>query len=136
MNGALRPVSVDNGTFQSRVGLVPGRNRIQVLRDRHGLGLVGTSRPIQITAAIPSSDIWSELTWEGPGDIDLHLVQPDGEECSYSHRTTQIGATLDYDNTVKDGPEHITLAAQVSSAPGRIPSALLQRRCKQARRFG
>jgi hypothetical protein len=115
VNGALRPVSVENGTFQSRVGLLPGRNRIQASLDRHGLRLIGASQAIRIAAKIPSSDIWSELTWEGLGDLDLHLVQPDGEECWYSHKVTRAGATLDYDNTVKDGPEHITLR---NAAPG------------------
>jgi hypothetical protein len=109
VNGALRPVSVDHGTFQSRVGLLPGQNRIQASLGRHGLGLIAASQAVRIAAVIPSSDIWSELTWEGYGDIDLHLVQPDGEECWYSNRITRTGATLDYDNTVKDGPEHITL---------------------------
>ncbi len=113
VNGALRPVSVDDGTFQSRVGLLPGGNRIQASLDRHGLGRVATSQTVRIAAEIPSSDIWSELTWEGLGDIDLHLLQPDGEECWYSHRITRAGATLDYDNTVKDGPEHITLPSAV-----------------------
>jgi uncharacterized membrane protein YjgN (DUF898 family) len=115
VNGALRPVSVENGTFQSRVGLFPGRNRIQASLDRHGLGMIGASQAIRIAAKIPSSDIWSELTWEGLGDIDLHLLQPDGEECWYSNRITRTGATLDYDNTEKDGPEHITLP---NAAPG------------------
>jgi len=114
VNGSSRPVSVDNGTFQSRVALIAGRNRIQASLERHGLGLSGTSPTIRLAAAIPPTDVWSELTWEGPGDIDLHLVQPDGEECSFSQKNTQAGATLDYDNTVRDGPEHITVAKAVS----------------------
>lgn len=114
VNGSSRPVSVDKGAFQSRVALVPGRNRIQASLDHHGLGLAGTSQTARIVALIPPSDIWTELTWDGPGDIDLHLLQPDGEECSYQRRTTQAGATLDYDNTVQDGPEHITMMNAVA----------------------
>ena len=110
VNGLWRPVSVSHGVFESRVPLFPGRNRIQASLDRHGLGLAGTSQTVRLAAAIPGSDIWSELTWDGRGDIDLHLVQPDGEECWYGNRTTRAGATLDYDNTVQDGLEHITMA--------------------------
>ena len=116
VNGLSRPVSVDNGVFESRVPLFPGRNRIRASLDRRGLGLAGTSQTVRLAAALPAFDIWSELTWDGLGDIDLHLVQPDGEECWYSNRTTQAGAMLDYDNTVRDGPEHITMT---NAIPGR-----------------
>lgn len=114
VNGSSRPVSVEKGTFQSRVALIPGRNRIHASLDHHGLGLASTSQTVRIAALIPPADLWTELTWDGPGDIDLHLVQPDGEECWYQNRTTRAGATLDYDNTVQDGPEHITMVNAVA----------------------
>lgn len=116
VNGVRRPVSVNHGTFQSRVGLIPGRNLIQASLDRHDRGLRGTSQAVRLTAAIPPYDVWSELTWEGLGDIDLHLVQPDGEECSFANKTTHAGATLDYDNTVQDGPEDIRVANALPGA--------------------
>jgi len=109
VNGLSRPVSVENRMFESRVPLFRGKNRIQASLDPQGRGWARSSQTVRLAAAIPVFDIWSELTWDGRGDIDLHLVQPDGEECWYAHRNTRAGATLDYDNTVKDGPEHITM---------------------------
>ncbi|HEY6349726.1 MAG TPA: hypothetical protein VI636_09975 [Candidatus Angelobacter sp.] len=109
VNGLVRGVTVDHGKFGSRVGLIPGTNRIQASADPRGFGWFGGSQAVTIVAAIPPSDIWTELTWDGPGDIDLHLLQPDGEECSYSNPQAKSGASLDFDNTVQDGPEHITV---------------------------
>ena len=116
VNGLSRPVSVDNGVFESRVPLLPGRNQIRASLGPRSLRLASASQMVRLAAAIPAFDIWSELTWDGPGDIDLHLVQPDGEECWFSNRTTQAGAALDYDNTARDGPEHITMK---NALPGR-----------------
>jgi len=115
VNGLSWPVTVDHGAFLERVALISGTNRIQASLDRRGLGLFGSSQPVRLAAAIAPADIWSELTWEGAGDIDLHLALPDNEECSYVSKTTQAGATLDFDNTVRDGPEHI---AMTKASPG------------------
>jgi uncharacterized protein YfaP (DUF2135 family) len=110
VNGSRRPVSVDNGAFESRLTLLPGKNRIQAAISPGGLGFAGSSETVQVVALIPPADIWAELTWEGSGDIDLHLILPDSEKCWFQNLTTKAGATLDYDNTVQDGPEHITMA--------------------------
>jgi uncharacterized protein YfaP (DUF2135 family) len=93
---------VQNGAFQSQVPLIPGENRIQAIA--RGVA----SNPIKVLAQIPPSDIWIELSWIGPGDIDLHLTLPNGNECFYSNKATS-GAMLDIDNTQRDGPEHIVV---------------------------
>ncbi len=57
-----------------------------------------------------------QLTWDGAGDVDLHLH--DGttsspwftsHDCYYSDLTPAWGASLDFDNTTSDGPENISL---------------------------
>lgn len=45
------------------------------------------------------------LTWDGPGDVDLHTYEPAGGHVFYG---AKVGASgyLDVDNTVSNGPEH------------------------------
>lgn len=46
------------------------------------------------------------LAWDtDANDVDLHVVDPDGEECFYSHRATAAGLTLYEDITRGFGPE-------------------------------
>ncbi|QHJ01412.1 hypothetical protein GT347_04545 [Xylophilus rhododendri] len=45
------------------------------------------------------------LTWDGPGDVDLHTFEPTGTHVYYDHPVGHAGF-LDVDNTVGYGPEH------------------------------
>ena len=46
------------------------------------------------------------LAWEtDANDVDLHVVDPDGEECFYNHRSTRSGLELYEDITQGLGPE-------------------------------
>jgi tetratricopeptide (TPR) repeat protein len=48
------------------------------------------------------------LAWEtDANDVDLHVVDPDGEECFYSHKSTRAGLELYEDITQGLGPEVI-----------------------------
>jgi len=47
-------------------------------------------------------------------DIDLHVVDPNREECYYSHNTTAIGGKLSQDLTQGFGPEEFTLRNAIS----------------------
>lgn len=60
---------------------------------------------------IISSDIRVTLTWTGGEytDVDLHLIDPNGERCYYGHSVTTIGAELDVDDVDGYGPENIVL---------------------------
>ncbi len=114
-NGSRRPVTVQNGTFATKVPLIPGENRIQAIT--RGVASV----PIKIIANIPRSDIWMELSWAGEGDIDLHLYLPNGQHCFYQNKSTS-GAMLDVDNTQRDGPEHIVMEHAI---PGKYRATVL-----------
>jgi uncharacterized protein YfaP (DUF2135 family) len=51
------------------------------------------------------------LTWDTDAtDVDLHVTDPAGEECFYSHTSTKMGGNLDVDITTGFGPETFTLA--------------------------
>jgi uncharacterized protein YfaP (DUF2135 family) len=45
------------------------------------------------------------MTWDGSGDVDLHVFEPNGTHVYYSSLQGNSGY-LDYDNTVAYGPEH------------------------------
>ena len=38
-------------------------------------------------------------------DLDLHIIEPTGEECYYAHKTTEAGASFSKDFTQGYGPE-------------------------------
>ena len=52
------------------------------------------------------ADLVIMISWNTNNtDIDLHVVEPSGEECMYSHPNTQAGGSLTRDVTTGFGPE-------------------------------
>lgn len=56
-------------------------------------------------AAALSGFFSATLTWNGSGDVDLHIYEPDGRHVYWSSLVGNSGY-LDVDNTVANGPEH------------------------------
>ncbi len=55
---------------------------------------------------IDRADLLVSITWNTDGtDVDLHVIEPTGEECFYSHPETAIGGELTQDVTQGYGPE-------------------------------
>jgi Ca-activated chloride channel homolog len=55
-------------------------------------------------------DLVVVMSWDTDRtDIDLHVKEPGGEECFYSHRNTAMGGVLDHDDTDGFGPETYAL---------------------------
>ena len=107
VNGSSRTLLVQKGAFTSKVPLIRGENTIQASVGGVASNILGRSKVLKVTAQIPRFDIWTELNWNGPGDVDLHLYLPNGEHCYYKQKNTGSGAMLDIDNKERDGPEHI-----------------------------
>ncbi|MFT3993468.1 MAG: carboxypeptidase-like regulatory domain-containing protein [Dysgonomonas sp.] len=62
------------------------------------------------------ADILIVVNWNiNNTDIDLHVIEPSGEECYYGHRKTEIGGQLSIDVTDGYGPEMYILK---NSVPG------------------
>ncbi len=66
-----------------------------------------------VTVQVAQGELQVTLTWDQPNDLDLHLVQPDGEEIYYGHMESDEGGYLDLDSNAGcniDGVnnEHIT----------------------------
>ena len=56
------------------------------------------------------ADLLVTITWNTDStDIDLHVKEPTGEECSYQHRDTKIGGHITQDVTQGYGPEEYLL---------------------------
>lgn len=53
------------------------------------------------------------LTWDGPGDVDLHVTEPDGNHVYFARKVGNSGH-LDVDNTWSHGPEHYYASCQAS----------------------
>ena len=59
-------------------------------------------------------DIRVVIDWNhNDTDIDLHVIDPNLEECYYSHNKTNIGGSLSEDMTQGFGPEEFTLSKAV-----------------------
>ena len=53
------------------------------------------------------------LTWDGPGDVDLHTFEPSGAHVFYSSKRGPVGF-LDTDNRSANGPEHYFASCDAS----------------------
>ncbi|GAB4326860.1 MAG: hypothetical protein Kow0037_00040 [Calditrichia bacterium] len=63
---------------------------------------------VQFTGEFPA--LRASLSWDGYGDLDLHMMAPDSSECYYLNPNIG-GMVLDVDNTSGFGPENISVIA-------------------------
>ena len=54
-----------------------------------------------------SGDVQVTVRWTGGPDVDLHVIDPNGEEIYYQHKKSASGGELDVDDTTGTGPENI-----------------------------
>jgi hypothetical protein len=47
---------------------------------------------------VGTGDVQVGITWDTPTDVDLHVVEPGGEEIYYAHTTSVAGGQLDLDS--------------------------------------
>lgn len=107
-NGVPMTIRASEGQFKATLVLSPGSNCIQAIAaNKAGLGQDSTT----VYARVPAKDMKVTLTWDTDAtDVDLHVTDPAGEECFYSHTATKMGGNLDVDITDGFGPETFTLA--------------------------
>jgi hypothetical protein len=59
---------------------------------------------------VKQADLLVSITWNTDNtDVDLHVIEPSGEECYYSHPETKSGGRLTQDVTQGYGPEMFLL---------------------------
>ena len=81
----------------------------RILPAAHELGI--TDIPLDKRLIKPiDCDMRITMTWDADNtDVDLHVVEPSGEEAYYSHNRTTIGGRVSRDFTQGYGPEEYTL---------------------------
>jgi uncharacterized protein YfaP (DUF2135 family) len=108
INGTERPLPLRGGEFDLSLVLSPGMNVIEVAATNEaGVGRAKVS----VFAKVPKIDLRVVLSWDTDGtDLDLHVLEPSGEESWYGHKETASGGSLDVDVTTGYGPEIYTQA--------------------------
>lgn len=107
INSSSNLFDVKNGIFSYSVVLAPGENIIQIIAEnKHGIG----RDSIAIYSQVTKRDVKIIMTWDTATDIDLHVIDPAGEETYYSSKESKIGGHLDHDDTDGFGPETFMLS--------------------------
>lgn len=95
-------------------------------------GSTTTTSPPDTTAttepALGTGDVQVTLRWSGGSDLDLHVIDPNGEEISFSSTTSSSGGQLDVDcipgsSCPSDGPHVENVFWPTGAAPSGAYSA-------------
>ncbi len=71
-------------------------------------GVVGPYVGLSTTViAVGTGDVQVTLSWDADSDVDLHVVDPSGEEIFYAHRRSASGGTLDLDSNAGCDIDHV-----------------------------
>ncbi len=104
VNGVPMPLeTAEDGSFERPYAFAAGSNSVQV-RSADGQA----TRRVQFVDAgsTQRARLRVVLNWDSPGtDLDLHVIDPQGEHCFYAHRVIAGGGALDVDVTTGYGPE-------------------------------
>jgi hypothetical protein len=74
-----------------------------------------------VVTRVGSGDVQVSLSWDGPSDVDLHVVGPDSNEIYFANRTTASGGTLDLDSNAGCSIDNVD-NENVTWPSGRAPS--------------
>ena len=88
-------------------------NRVCAQCTPEGLGCM-SPRVCIAGACVSTGSLQFTLVWDHPGDLDLHVVTPAGNEIYYASRSADMGM-LDRDDTTGTGPENIFWTASPPS---------------------
>lgn len=103
-----------SGRFAQEIVLARGENTIWIEFEDANDNVIGRTERITLNADIPVMDIKIVLTWDSETDLDLHVIDPNGEDCYFFHMRTEIGGSLDIDDVNGYGPETFTLENAIS----------------------
>lgn len=108
VNGIPQGLVLQGGRFSVDIVVAPGNNVIEIEAG-------SVKKSVSFFAKVPPKDVKIVLVWDTATDVDLWVIDPDGEKCYYGHRSTSAGGNLDVDITSGYGPETFTMA---SALPG------------------
>ena len=62
-------------------------------------GVIGPYVPLSTTVtSVGTGDVQVTLSWDADSDVDVHVIDPAGEEIFYGHRRSASGGELDLDS--------------------------------------
>jgi hypothetical protein len=89
-------------------------------------GSVGASATVPVTlTAVGTGDVQVSLTWDVDSDVDLHVVDPSGEEVFYGNPSAASGGQLDLDSNAGCELDH-KRAENITWPTGHAPSGHYQ----------
>jgi len=106
INGVPQTVPLNGGLFSFSMVPSPGLNLIEMQAG-------SVKKAVSFYAQVPKRDIKILLVWDTPTDVDLWVIDPNGERCYYAANSTSSGGNLDVDVTTGYGPETFTMASAV-----------------------
>jgi hypothetical protein len=86
-----------------------------------GAGSLGAyaTQPVTLVS-VGTGDVQVSLSWNSAADVDLHVVEPGGEEIYYSNDVSGTGGELDLDSNAgcgSDGPRNENITWAEGTAP-------------------
>lgn len=97
---------VKNGQFSR--SLVPGPGQNSILAEAVTEDQVFTDS-VEFYSKAPYKALKIILMWDTDNtDVDMHVIEPNGEECYYGYKNTTTGGSLDVDIVDGYGPEIYT----------------------------
>jgi hypothetical protein len=81
-----------------------------------------TSVPVTLTS-VGTGDVQVNVSWDVDSDVDLHVVDPSGEEVYYASRTSASGGQLDLDSNAGCSLDH-KRAENITWPVGKAPSGM------------
>lgn len=107
-------IAIDSAGFFNTAAILPRRtNTIEVTVIDSISANVRASDMVTVffTGNFPA--LRATLSWDGFGDLDLHMLNPAGQECYFLNPSIG-GMVLDVDNMAGFGPENISVVSQVT----------------------
>jgi len=78
---------------------IPGDQFVIIVAIVDDFGLVSATFELPVSIIeVGTGQLQVSLSWDQPNDVDLHLVEPDGEEIYYSTDYSSNGGVLDLDS--------------------------------------